>query len=166
VQRNNYSLYSIYAGEYATGAKAAQEVLQQDPNYIDALGALAMAQTGMGQLNDAVATYARLEALGARGVSMANIGVADLDLYQGHNAEGIALLQKGVAADIAAKDQSSAAIKSIALAQSYLSKGDRAKAASAADQAVKLSPDPSTEMAAGERYGKGRQAGHTAFSSH
>lgn len=152
VQRNNYALYSIYAGEYATGAKAAQEVLQQDPNYGDALGALAMAQTGMGQLNDAVATYARLEALGARGVSMANIGVADLDLYQGHNAEGIALLQKGVAADIAAKDQSSAAIKSIALAQSYLSKGDKAKAASAADQAVKLSPDPITLMSAGDLY--------------
>jgi serine/threonine protein kinase/tetratricopeptide (TPR) repeat protein len=152
VQRNNYALYSVYAGEYAAGATAAQEVLQQDPKYVDALGALAMAQTGMGQLNDAVATYARLQALGARGVSMANIGVADLDLYQGHNAEGIAILEKGVAADIAAKDPGSAAIKSIGLAQGYLANGDKARAASATDQAVKLSPDPSIQMAAGDLY--------------
>jgi eukaryotic-like serine/threonine-protein kinase len=152
VQRNNYALYSVYAGEYAAGAQAAQEVLQQDPNYVDALGALAMAQTGMGDLSNAAATYAKLQVLGGRGASVANIGLADIDLYQGHNDQGIVLLEKGIAADIAAKDQGSAAIKSIALAQAYLSKGDKGKAMAATDQAVKLSPDPSTLMAAGDLY--------------
>ncbi|MGC2695056.1 MAG: protein kinase [Candidatus Angelobacter sp.] len=152
VQRNNYALYSVYAGDYTAGAKAAQEVLQQDPAYIDALGALAMAQTGLDELNNAAATYKRLETLSARGASMANIGLADLAVYQGKNSEAIALLQKGVAADIAAKDQGSAATKSIALAQAYLSQGDKNKASAAIDQAVKLNPDPSTLMAAGDLY--------------
>jgi eukaryotic-like serine/threonine-protein kinase len=152
VQRNNYALYSVYAGEYASAAKAAQEVLRQDPNYVDALGALAMAQTGLGQLSDASATYARLETLGGRGASMANIGFADLALYQGRDAEAVALLQKGVAADISGKDQGSAALKSIALAQALISSGDKSRAIGTADQAVKFSPDASTLMAAGDVY--------------
>jgi tetratricopeptide (TPR) repeat protein len=159
VYRNNLALYSIYAGEYAAGAKAAQEVLQQNPTYADALGALAMAQTGAGGLAGAAATYHKLEALNARGASMANIGLADLALSQGHGTEAIALLEKGVTADIAAKDQGSAATKSIALAQAYLSKGEKGKAVAAADQAVKLSPDPSTLMAAGDVYINGNDLG-------
>jgi serine/threonine protein kinase/tetratricopeptide (TPR) repeat protein len=159
VYRNNLALYSIYAGEYAAGAKAAQEVLQQNPTYADALGALAMAQTGAGGLAGAAATYHKLEALNARGASMANIGLADLALSQGHGTEAIALLEKGVTADIAAKDQGSAATKSIALAQAYLSKGEKGKALAAADQAVKLSPDPSTLMAAGDVYINGNDLG-------
>jgi eukaryotic-like serine/threonine-protein kinase len=42
LQRTNLALYSIYAGDYASGAKAAQEVLSTNPNSADALGALAI----------------------------------------------------------------------------------------------------------------------------
>jgi len=159
VQRNNYALYAIYAGDYAAGAQAAGEVLQQDPTYPDALGALAMAQAGQGDLSRAASTYGILQALGVRGASMAAMGLADLAFYQGHQNEGIELLEKSIPADIAAKDQSSAATKSIALGQAHLAKGKKAQALAAADQAVKLSPDPSTAMAAGDLY---IEAGETA----
>ena len=158
-QRNNYALYAIYAGDYAAGAQAAGEVLQQDPTYPDALGALAMAQAGQGDFSRAASTYGILQALGVRGASMAAIGLADLAFYQGHQNEGIELLEKSIPADIAAKDQSSAATKSIALGQAHLAKGEKAQALAAADQAVKLSPDPSTAMAAGDLY---IEAGETA----
>lgn len=152
LQRNNFALYAIYAGDYAAGAKAAQEVLQQNPSYAEALGALAMAQAGLGDLSSSAATYQKLQALNARGASMASIGLADLSLYQGDYAEALSLLEKGIAADNAAKDAAGAGIKAIALAQAYIAKGDKAKAVAAAEQAMKLNPDQGILMAAGEIY--------------
>jgi tetratricopeptide (TPR) repeat protein len=116
------------------------------------MGALAMAQTGMSDLSSAAATYQKLEGLNPHGASMAAIGLADLALYQGHSAEAISLLEKGIAADNAAKDSASAGIKTIALAQAYIAKGDKSKALNAAEQAMKLNPDHSILVAAGEIY--------------
>lgn len=152
LQRNNLALYSIYAGDYASGAKEAQAVLQQNPAYADALGALAMAQTGLGDVSSATATYQKLEALSPRGASMATMGMADLAIYQGLDGDAITLLEKGIAANLAAKDQASAGGKSIALAQAYTLSGERGKAVAAADQALKLDPEASVQMAAGEIY--------------
>jgi tetratricopeptide (TPR) repeat protein len=150
--RHNYALYSVYAGNYAEAARAAQQVLDQDPAEIDAMRALAMAQTGTGDLKSAAATYHRMAAVSAFGASVANYGLADLGAYEGRSSEAIGLLTQGIAADIAAKDQSSAAAKSIALAQAYLAQADKANSVASADQALKLSPDPSTLMAAGELF--------------
>lgn len=157
--RHNYALYAIYAGNYDEGMKAAKQVLEQDPKELDAMKALAMGQIGSGDLAAAAGTYQRMEQVSAVGASVANIGLADLAAYQGKNPEAIALLTKGMAADMAAKDQSSAATKAIAIAQSYLETGDKTKAMALADQAVKLSPDPSTTMAAGEVYINAGEAG-------
>ncbi len=150
LQRTNLALYSIYAGDYASGAKAAQEVLSSNPNSADAMGALAIAQTGLGDFSSATATYNKLETLGSRGSSMANIGLADLAELQGHNAEAVTLLEKGIAADVATKESGGAAAKTIALGQAYLSQGDKKKALSAADNAIKLDSEPSVLMAAGD----------------
>jgi serine/threonine protein kinase/Flp pilus assembly protein TadD len=152
LQRNNLALYSIYAGDYPAGAKAAQEVLQQNPAYADALGALAIAQTGEGDLGGAIATYEKLGALSPRGASMANIGLADIAELQGRNAEAVTLLEKGIAADLAVKESGGAAFKTIALGHAYLAQTDKKKALSASDRAVKLDPEPSVLMAAGELY--------------
>jgi serine/threonine protein kinase/tetratricopeptide (TPR) repeat protein len=152
LQRTNLALYSIYAGDYASGAKAAQEVLNANPSSADALGALAIAQTGEGDLSSATATYKKLEALSPRGASMANIGLADIAELQGRNDEALALLEKGIAADLAAKESASAGAKTIALGQAYLSQGNKKKALEAADNAVKLDPQPNILMAAGELY--------------
>ena len=150
LQRTNLALYSIYAGDFAAGAKAAQEVLSENAGSANALGALAMAQTGQNDFSAATATYQKLEALSPRGASMANIGLADIAMYQGRDADAVALLQKAIAADLAAKDSGSAAAKTIALGEAYFSQGDKKKALAAADGAITLDPQPSVLMAAGE----------------
>jgi serine/threonine protein kinase/Flp pilus assembly protein TadD len=152
LQRTNLALYSIYAGDYASGAKAAQEVLSGNPNSADALGALAIAQTGQGDFSSATETYKKLEALGPRGASMANIGLADIAELQGREDDALTLLEIGIAADLAAKESGSAAAKTIALGQAYLSRGDKKRALAEADAAVKLDPQPNVLMAAGELY--------------
>jgi serine/threonine protein kinase/tetratricopeptide (TPR) repeat protein len=155
LQRNNLALYSIYAGDYPAGEKAAQEVLQQNPAYADALGALGIAQTGEGDFTAATATYQKLAALSLRGASMANIGLGDIAELQGRNLEAVSLLEKGIAADLGAKDSAGAAAKTIALGQAYLAQPDKKKALVAADSAVKLDSQPSVLMAAGELYVNG-----------
>jgi serine/threonine protein kinase/tetratricopeptide (TPR) repeat protein len=152
LQRNNLALYSSYAGDYVAGAKAAQEVLQQNPAHADALGALAIAQTGQNDFTGATATYQKLQALGPRGASMASMGLADLAMLQGRDGDAAALLVKGVTVDLAQKESGGAAAKTIALGQVYLSQGDKRKAVNAADDAVKLDPEPSVLMAAGALY--------------
>jgi serine/threonine protein kinase/tetratricopeptide (TPR) repeat protein len=152
LQRTNLALYSIYAGDYPSGAKAAQEVLSANPSSADAFGALAIAQTGEGDFSSATATYKKLEALSPRGASMANIGLADIAELQGRNDDAVTLLEKGIAADLAAKESASAAAKTIALGQAYLSEENEKKALSAADSAMKLDSQPSVLMAAGELY--------------
>jgi serine/threonine protein kinase/tetratricopeptide (TPR) repeat protein len=155
LQRNNLALYSIYAGDYPAGEKAAQDVLQQNPAYADALGALGIAQTGEGHFTAATATYQKLAALSPRGASMATMGLADIAELQGRTTEAISLLEKGIAADLGAKDSAGAAAKTIALGQAYLAQPDKKKALVAADSAVKLDSQPSVLMAAGELYVNG-----------
>jgi serine/threonine protein kinase/Flp pilus assembly protein TadD len=152
LQRNNLALYSIYAGDYAAGAKEAQAVAQQNPSFANVLRTLAMAQTGLGELSDATVTYQKLQSLSQRGSSMATIGLADLALYQGRDADAITLLERGIAADVIAKDSGSAGSKSIALAQAYLANGEKSKAVAAADQAIKLDSEETVLMAAGAVY--------------
>jgi tetratricopeptide (TPR) repeat protein len=151
-QRNNLALYSIYAGDYAEGAQAAQEVLKQNSAYPEALGALAMAQTGEGDFAAASATYQKLDGLGARGASMAAMGLADLALYQARQEDAIRMLEKGIAADLTAKNAASAGAKSIALAQAWLLSRDNSKAMTATTQAIKFDPEETVQMAAGEVY--------------
>lgn len=111
-----------------------------------------MAQTGEGDLPAATASYQKLETLGARGASMAATGLADLALYQGREKDAAALLEKGIAADTAAKNAAAAGGKSVALAQARLLAGEKSQAIAAADQAIKLDPEESVQMAAGEVY--------------
>ncbi len=152
LQRNNLALYAIYAGNFAEGEKQARLVLGQNPNYVNAYSALAMALTGQDKLAEASQTYQKLQALSQRGTSMAAIGLADLDLYQGKLAEALPVLDAGTKADSDNKDDGAAAAKQIALAQLQLAAGKNAPAVAAADKAVALDKSESTLHAAGVVY--------------
>lgn len=150
--RNNLALYAIYAGDFATGQREAQTVLDKNPTYLSAYGALAMAQAGQGDIAGSEATYGKLASSGARGASMAAIGLADLNLYQGRAAAALPALQKAIADDLQNKDASSAAGKLLVMAESELLQGHTKQAVTAADKAVKLDSQESVSFAAGEIY--------------
>ena len=83
---------------------------------------------------------------------MAAIGLADVGLYQSSPADAIPALEKGITADLAAKDQASAAIKLTALASANLLAGNKSQALSAADRAVAANKSESTLFLAGRTY--------------
>jgi len=162
LQRDNLALYAIYAGDFATGDKEAKTVLEQNPSFTHAYIALAMAQMGMGQAPDAEQTYHKLEALNARGASIAALGLADIALFRGRADDAIPLLEKGIAADLANKDNDGAAGKYIVLAQAQLLAGHAAPAQAAAEKAIALSKDETVLYSAGEVYLDAGQAAKAA----
>lgn len=160
LERNNLALFADYAGDFSTGEKYAQEVIQQDPSYLGgaAFGALAMAQMGEGRVEEARQTYQKLAALGARGKSLSNLGLADIALYQARADEATGILDTSIKDDLENKDSGSAAVKSILLAQAHLIAGNAAQAAAAAEKAIALDKQPSTLHAAGVVLSEAGQA--------
>ncbi len=152
LRRYNLALYEIYDGDFAAGEKEARTVLGQNPSFLQALNALAMAQMGSGQVAQAEETYHKLEAANAQGASVASMGLADIALFRGRADNAVPLLERGVAADLDAKDNDSAAMKYIVLAQAHLLAGHAALAQGAAEKAMALDKQESVLYSAGQIY--------------
>jgi tetratricopeptide (TPR) repeat protein len=151
LQRNNLALYAVYAGDYATAETEARKVIEQSSGYVNAYGALAMAQSGQGKLTEAEQTYQKMATISARGAEMATMGQADLLLYQGRTKEAIALLEK--ANNQSAKmDDSTRASHSLLLAEAKLAAGSSTEAASDAKAALALDNGTIVQFSAGRIY--------------
>jgi len=138
LQRAALSLYSSYSGDFAGGEREAQAALDLNPSFPSYL-ALAEAQLGLGQMSQAAETYRGLEKVNALAASLAVTGVADIDLYEGRFMEAIRELERGAAADLAAKNPDNAAEKFAALAHIQLLRGQKGAAVAAATKASAMS---------------------------
>ena len=76
---------------------------------------------------------------GGRGPSLGASGLADLDLYEGRYTEAIQILEKGAAADLAAKNPDSAAEKLASVSHIQLLRGETARAVADASKALSTS---------------------------
>ncbi len=133
--RSNVALYEMYAGRFEDAIRDAAEATKLNPAYVKPHLATALSQFALGKLPESAATYQKLATLSARGASLSAIGLADMALYQGRTAEAVALLEKGIAADLALSPHSSAgAIKLSALAAAR--RASKAQAIEAANRAL------------------------------
>ena len=144
LQRYNYVMYSMYAGDFATSITEATKLLEENPSFEVPLLPLALSRIGQGDVNGGKDAYSKLEASGAQGASMATLGRADLEMYLGRHRAAVALLRTGIAADRKADNLAAVAHKDVALAEAYLALGDTDRAAAAANEALKLSRREST----------------------
>jgi tetratricopeptide (TPR) repeat protein/predicted Ser/Thr protein kinase len=135
-QRYYLSFYSSYGGDFQTGEQAARAGLQINPASEMANLALAESQIGQGHPDQADATYATLGKISPLGASIADAGRADLAAYEGRYSDAIAILQKGAAADLAAKNPENAAEKLATVARLELLGGRKSEALAAADKAI------------------------------
>ena len=136
LQRLNLSFYSSYGGDFAAGEKEARAALELNSSSEVSYLALAEAQIGQGQVSQAAETYKILEKISPLGASIASSGLADLAVYEGRYADAVTLLEKGAAADVAAKTRETAAEKLAAVAHIELLRGHKAAAVAAADKAL------------------------------
>ncbi|HZP16814.1 MAG TPA: protein kinase, partial [Terriglobales bacterium] len=134
--RLNFALYSCYAGSFQTCELEAQEASKLHPDFEEAFLTLAYAQTGQNHLSQAEGTYQELAKVGAWGVSLAISGRANLAMYEGRLRDAVELLEKGAAADLAAKRPDAAADKFALLAYANVLRGNRASVGAAAKSAL------------------------------
>jgi eukaryotic-like serine/threonine-protein kinase len=132
----NFALYSCYATDFQSCEREAREVFQLNPAYEEAFLALAYAQLGQNQLPQSTETYQALKKLSAWGASDATSGLANLALYQGRLRDGVQILEKGAAADLAAKKPDAAADKFVMLAYAQLLRADKQSVLAAAQSAL------------------------------
>jgi tetratricopeptide (TPR) repeat protein len=157
--RNNLSLYACFAGDFPTCEREGREVQKMNPSDEDGYLLVAHAQLAQGQLPLAAQTYQSLEKLSPRGASLASSGLANLALYEGKYREAIQILERGVAADLAAKEPDQAADKMVMLSDAQLMRGEKAAAIAAAEKALASSQSPKTKFLAARVF---VQAGDTA----
>ena len=97
-----------------------------------------MAALAGGNVDEARTAYESARGAGARGVSLAAIGLADLAMYRGRFDDAVPLLEAGIADDEQGKNMAGAAAKSIALAEAQVrswQRGCRRRCARAGAQA-------------------------------
>jgi tetratricopeptide (TPR) repeat protein len=148
--RYNQALYAMYAGDFAAGADAGRAALEINPNLPKAHLAIAMAALADGKIDEARAAYERARGTGARGVSLAIIGLADLAMYQGRFDDAAAILPAGIDVDASGKNAAAAAAKAVALAQAEHARGNVTASLASIEHARKLVQDPSVLVPAAQ----------------
>jgi tetratricopeptide (TPR) repeat protein/predicted Ser/Thr protein kinase len=146
------SLYLSYGGDFGTAEREARTGLALNRSSPEAYLALAEAQLGRGQMSQAKETYQDLEKVNQTGASLAAFGLADLAAYEGRYVEAVRVLERGVAADLAAKDYASAGLGLAALARVQLWRGDEGAAAAAAAKAVATSQEMTVKVVAAQAF--------------
>lgn len=152
IQRNNVGLYAMYAGDFDAAIREQQAVLQMNPSFALAYVGTALPQLAEGRNAEAEQTYHRLEQVNPQGASQANMGLADLALYEGRASDAIQILNKGITTDLQNKDADGAATKFAALGEAYLLQGRAVEARGAAAKALSSSSDDGILFSAARLY--------------
>jgi len=150
--QSNVALIAMYAGDFEAATRLARAALEQNPDYIDPHVARALSELAQGRPAQAADAYMQLQSISARGASIASLGLADLALYEGRSTDAAAILEKGIAGDMANNKASAAARKFIALAQARLMTGKTAQALETAGRAIAASKHESVTFAAARIY--------------
>ena len=148
--RSNFALYSMYSGDFESAAAEAQALIDDQPEYGTSYLPLAIAHIASGDLDAAREAYRGMAAAetSEHRASLATLGLADLSSYAGDFDDARRLLTDGIEIDIAAENSTAAAIKYIALAQTYTADGNYSPAITAAKQALELSAGDSIAITA------------------
>jgi tetratricopeptide (TPR) repeat protein len=146
IARSNHILNETLAGNLEQAVRDAHAVAEEFPHppaltYLS----LAVAEALLDHPAAAREAYAKLAGVNA---SLATFGLADLEAGAGRLSEAVAVLEKGVAADVASGEKAYAALKWAALAEARLDQGKKAAALDAAEKAI-ADGDPQTLYMAG-----------------
>jgi tetratricopeptide (TPR) repeat protein len=141
--RANYSLYAMYAGDFATAATTARKLIEEDSTFETAYLPLAMEALAAGDPVRARNTYAQAAKASSAGASLAAIGLADIAIYEAKYDEAIASLPDAIVRDTSQQNASGAVSKLLALAEAHAGRGQWAASQKAIEQARKLATDDS-----------------------
>jgi eukaryotic-like serine/threonine-protein kinase len=134
--RTNVALLSALAGDFQAAADEAQKLSAQDPRVLQIV---AYSQLGRGMLPQAAETYQKLSSMGVLGASSAALGLGDLAIYEGRYTDAVSEFERGVTADLEAKNPQRAAIKLTSIGYAHVLAGRNSQAVAAAEKALQYS---------------------------
>jgi tetratricopeptide (TPR) repeat protein len=156
----------MYAGEFDTAAREAEEVIKLDASFWKSYLPIAMAALTSGDEAGAQAAYARMAQTDQVGASVANLGLADLHMYYGRWDDAERLLRAGIETDRKADTQAAIGAKLVALAEIQLHRGDLVGARATAAEALKAGRGEGIRVpAAAVRARAGDSAGARALAA-
>jgi tetratricopeptide (TPR) repeat protein len=152
--RNNYALYAMYAGDFATATRESEPLLKDPgPNpFFKIYLPPAIAAAVNDQPDAAIAEYQKMAQSGAEGASLATSGLADLAMYRGRYAEAEDILRTGITADSKSANSAGTAAKRMMLAEIYAATGRIPLAIGEVDAALKLGQSESILVPAARLY--------------
>jgi tetratricopeptide (TPR) repeat protein len=127
----------MYAGSFDAAIQEQRAVIDLNPAFVQGYAGLALALLAAGKRDEAVAAWRSLEALGGAGASAAVEGLADLAVFEGRLSDARELLERGIAADRATKDEEASARKLAMIAEVHLAAGREPEARAAAEEAAR-----------------------------
>jgi serine/threonine protein kinase/Tfp pilus assembly protein PilF len=134
--RMDFYLLACLTGDFKSCERGGQQVISDNPSYHEGYLVLAYAFQGQGQMEKAAQTYQELGKLGARGASLEVSGLANIALYEGRYRQAVQILERGAAADVAAKQPDRAADDFAMLADAELQRSEKQSALAAAEKAL------------------------------
>jgi len=146
--RSNYALYAMYATEFEKSRVEAQKVIEQDPQFYKAYLPQAIAALDAGDFEAAEAAYSSMNGAGVRGASLANVGLADMNIYRGEFQSALQTLETAVGVDEENENRRAAARKYAMLAEALMKTGESAAALVAAQQALELDSGEAVSVSA------------------
>jgi len=114
---SNHALNAMWAGDLETAVRVAETVISKDPEAFKPHMVLAMAALDADNIEGALEAYRKMATTGARGQSLASIGMADVALFEQRLDDAASTLTAGIAVDSAANNERGIGTKTVALAQ-------------------------------------------------
>jgi tetratricopeptide (TPR) repeat protein len=152
--RNNYALYAMYAGDFATATRESEPLLKDpgpNPFYKIYLPP-AISAAVSDQTDAAIQEFRRMAQTGTEGASLASSGLADLAMYRGRYGEAEEILRAGIEADGQSGNSAGVAAKRMMVAEIYAATGRLPLAVSAVDETLKLGRSESVLVPAARLY--------------
>jgi len=152
--RTQLALYAMAAGDWETASVEAERVISIDPDEVVAYLPLAMVALARGQTDAARDAYQNMAMAGGtgRGASIAELGLADVELFIGDVGAAQERLEASIEADMTNGDHRMAARKTLALAGSHADQQNFPAAVTAAATALSLSDDLADRVLAAMVY--------------
>jgi tetratricopeptide (TPR) repeat protein len=138
IVKSNNALYAMYAGDFGAGMNLANQVVAADPKYFKAYLPLAIGALDAGNVIAAKQAYLDMSAATPTGRSLAETGLADIDLYLGRHPDAERRLRDALRDDRQGRRTQGTIAKQTALADALLQQGRTAQAKAEALAAVTL----------------------------
>jgi len=148
----NLAWYAIGAGDFGLAFSQAQKAIGLNTKFEKAYICAAISELAQGRIAEAAAWYEKLRPINFWASSLADLGLADIALYEGRSNDVLASLGKSIDADISNKRPDLAAEKWIMIGQARIALGQNQKAVEAADRAVGLLNELNIVFPAAQTY--------------